>query len=108
MKRVIGLILVLMLCAAGFAAAGEQMTADELYDQAVECFHGEQPDYAKGIEYLEQAAEQWHALHQYNLGYAYTMLAQMGYTGFVEAHRWMTLAAQQSHAYAQHNLDAIQ
>ncbi len=79
----------------------EAMSGNELFTKGKALC--DQGDYLKGIEFLEQAAEQGHAKAQFNLGVCY----DLG-TGVPEnattAVTWYRKAAEQGHAEAQFNL----
>ena len=92
--RLLKLLLILCVCAAGSAAAGPLEEADAALDKG---------DYATATRLLRPLAEQGIADAQYNLGVMY-------YNGwgvpqdYSAAVSWYRKAAEQGHADAQNNL----
>jgi TPR repeat protein len=64
---------------------------------------GVEKDFAKAAEYYRKAADQGHALAQYNLGYAYSKGEGVA-EDKAEGARWYRKAAEQGFALAQCNL----
>jgi TPR repeat protein len=72
-----------------------------------ECGEGVDQDYAQAAEYYERAAEQGHALAQYNLAVMYGH-GQGVARDEAQSLRWMTRAAQTGNACAQYNIGVRQ
>ena len=95
--RLLKLLLVLFVCAAGPAVAGPLEDADAAYDKG---------DYATAMRLLRPFADKGNATAQNNLGFMYRNGRGVP-QDYAVAVAWYRKAAEQGDAHAQYNLGAM-
>ena len=106
----LALFLALVLALTPLLSCAEEtppiLDAEELYQMAIEYYEGDQPDYAKMKECLEQAIAMGHAKAMNELGYHYEVGTFDGVSDYAKALELYLMSAELGNRVAMYNLGA--